>query len=232
MAKWKIDRTAIFLCLVFVLFLWDVAYFLGIRDPDRFPHPFVIFRMLGDVEFLRGFPSMLRHIIFSSALGGLIGVGVACLILRTGWLTHAAVQVLRLGLWLPLLVLFATPDPWALGIAAAMFCSCYHYLVATSVLRLEGQETRTHIARETTLQVLLISLISQTWLQYWNWFAFAATYQGLQGLGVFLILVGLLIFIQLIFRSDFNLVAERRSTVLKDLKSANWKWMCGFCCLP
>ena len=60
MTKWKIDRTTIFLCLVFILFLWDLVYFLGIRNPARFPHPFVIFRALGAVEFLRGFPAMLR----------------------------------------------------------------------------------------------------------------------------------------------------------------------------
>lgn len=229
MARWKTDRTAIFFCLVFVLFLWDVVYFLGIRDPDRFPHPFSVFRRFGDVEFLRGFSSMLRHVISCSVLGGLIGVGAACLVIRSGWLTQAAVQVLRLGLWLPFMILFATPDPWLLGIAAAMFCSCYHYLVAISVLGLEKQEIRTHVVRETTLQVLLISLISQIWLQYWNWFAFAATYQRVQGLGVFLILVGLIIFIQWIFRSDFNLLAERRGILLReDLKSANWKWMCGF----
>ena len=108
---------------------------------------------------------MLRHTIFSSVLGGLIGVGVAFLILRSSWLTQAALQVLRLGLWLPFLVCFATPDPWALGIAAAMFCSCYQYVVATSVLGLDGQEIRTLVAREITLQVLLISFISQIWLQ-------------------------------------------------------------------
>ena len=46
MAKWKIDRTAVFLLLVFVLFLWDLAFFLGIRDPARFPHPFMVLRFV------------------------------------------------------------------------------------------------------------------------------------------------------------------------------------------
>ena len=213
MARCKIDRTAIFLCLVFILFLWDLAYFLGFRNPERFPHPFVYFRTLGDVEFLRGFPAMLRHIIFSSVSGRLIGLGVACLIARSVQLTLATVSVLRLGLWLPFLVLFATPDPFVLGIAAAMFCSCYHYLVA----------------RETTLQVLLISLISQIWLQSWNWFLFVATNQLGAGFGVLVTLTALLIFIHWIFRSDFDVGARQYGTIInKVLTSTNWISVCEF----
>jgi ABC-type nitrate/sulfonate/bicarbonate transport system permease component len=116
-----------------------------------------------------------------------------------------------------------------LGIAAAVFCSCYYYLVGTSVLRLEGPEVRTFVARETTLQVLLFSLIAQFWLLYWKWFLFAATYQAPEGLGVFIVIVVLLMVIQWIFRFDFELVAEQHGSILyEDLKSPTLRWMGGF----
>jgi len=227
--KWKVDRVTVFLFIAVVSFLYDLTFYLGIRDTIRFPHPFVYFRSLGNIEYLRGFPGMLRNFIFSFVLGGLIGVGVGRLVLSSGRGTKTAIQVLSLGLWLPFLIIFATPDPRALGIAAAMFCSCYYYLVGTSVLRLEGPNLRTFVAGETTLQILLFSLISQIWLLYWKWFSFAATYQAPEGLGVFIVIVVLLMFIQWIFRIDFKLVAEQHRNILfEDLKSPTLRWMGGF----
>lgn len=228
MASWKSDRTAIFLCVIFLLFLWDLAYFLGVRNPDRFPHPFVIFGTLGDVEFLRGFPRMLRYMIFSSVSGGLIGIGVARLILPRVWLTQSTLRALRLGLWLPFLILFATPAAFALTFAAAMLCGCYHYLAAISILGLESRETRTYVAQEITLQILLFYLLSQIWLRYWNWLEFAATYQPATGLGALITLTALLFFINWIFRSNFDLTAERRGTILKHFHGETWKSACGF----
>src|SRR5438034_703454 len=85
----KIDRTKIFLCIVFFLYLWDVAYFVGLRNPVHFPHPFSLFRILGDVEFLRGFPAMLREVIFSFASGSLIGIALGAIVLHSPWLSEA-----------------------------------------------------------------------------------------------------------------------------------------------
>jgi ABC-type nitrate/sulfonate/bicarbonate transport system permease component len=115
-----------------------------------------------------------------------------------------------------------------LAIAAAILCSCYHYLVARSVLSLESGETRAYVAREITLQILLFHLLSQIWQRYWNWFEFAATYQPAKGLGVLITLIVLLFFINWIFRSNFDLTAERCGIILKRFHSETWKSACGF----
>ena len=73
MKRWNVDRVAVFLFVVVLSFLYDLAFYLGIRDTARFPHPFVYFRSLGDIEYLRGFPWMLRQVMFSLVAGGLLG---------------------------------------------------------------------------------------------------------------------------------------------------------------
>ena len=221
---WKIDRTTIFLYIVLFLFFWDLAFILGIRDPDRFPHPFRIFRLLGVSDFVRPFLTMIRDVIFSCGSGGIIGLGIGSLIVRNSALTHSALRTLRLGLWFPFMVLFATPDPFILNFVAVMLCSCYHYLVARCIFGLEGHETRVHVAREAILQALLISLLSQIWTGYWKWFEFAALYQPATGWGAFIALLGLLFFINWVFRSNFDLIAVRRGIILNnDSNNASWK---------
>jgi ABC-type nitrate/sulfonate/bicarbonate transport system permease component len=226
--KWKIDRTTIFLCLVFILFLWDLAYFLGIRDPTRFPHPFVIFKALGDVEFLRGLPGMLRQIIFSLVSGWVLGVAIGSLVLYNSWLSEATIRFLRIGLWLPFLVIFAVPETFWLGIAAVTLCSCYHFLAGRSLLGLQGNELRRYVAREATLQALFISLISQIWVQRWMWFIFAWPRNPAMGFGVLAVLVVFLGFVNWVFRSNFDVIAEMGSTVLsKELSGAGWQSFLG-----
>jgi ABC-type nitrate/sulfonate/bicarbonate transport system permease component len=226
--KWKIDRTTIFLCLVFILFLWDLAYFLGIRNPARFPHPFVIFRTLGDIEFLRGLPGMLRQIIFSLVSGWVLGVAIGSLVLYNSWLSEATIRFLRIGLWLPFLVIFAVPETFWLGIAAVTLCSCYHFLAGRSLLGLQGNELRRYVAREATLQALFISLISQIWVQRWMWFIFAWPRNPAMGFGVLAVLVVFLGFVNWVFRSNFDVIAEKGSTVLsKELSGAGWQSFLG-----
>ena len=98
-----------------------------------------------------------------------------------------------------------------------------------SVLGLEGQKLQTYVARETILQVLLFSLIAQIWLLYWRWFVFVGTYQLAFGLGVLLAFTVLLIFINWIFQSDFDLAARQCGIVLdKDVESTSWSSVPGF----
>jgi hypothetical protein len=111
---------------------------------------------------------MLRHTIFFTVSGGLIGVGVACLILRSVWLTQTALRALRLGLWLPTLILFVTPDVFALGIATAILCGCYYYLAATSFLFLP-------LSNISLIVLWLFSWVAVGWilpaprfLDYWH----------------------------------------------------------------
>src|ERR1051326_4932434 len=104
MAKVRVDRTSIFLGVVVVLFFWDLIYFLGITDPAHFPHPFRIFRLIGDFELFRGFRTMLRQIIIMFVPGFLIGAAVGHFMIPSSR-SHALLRFLRLGLWLPFLLM-------------------------------------------------------------------------------------------------------------------------------
>jgi hypothetical protein len=138
--KWNVDRVTIFFFIVVVSFLYDLTFYLGIRDTARFPHPFVYFRLLGDIEYLRGFPGMLRQAMFSLVVGGLLGWAIGFVILKSGWLSRATIRFLRIAMWFPFLLLFAVPATFMLGIASAMLATIYHYLTARLFLEFSSRE--------------------------------------------------------------------------------------------
>jgi len=224
MIKLSLDRTSIFLYLVLFLFLWDLAYVVGLRDPQRFPHPFVPFGQFSNPQVLRGFARVfLRQIIFASVAGGIIGVAIGFVVLKSTRLTHAALNSLRQGLWLPFFLLFATRDPFTASIAAVALCTSYHYLAAVCFLGLSHRELRTYVGREAILQAFFIALLSQIWWRGWVWFEFAALNQLEAGMGVFIILLVLLCSVNWIFRSGFALTAARREAIIeKELDNASW----------
>jgi ABC-type nitrate/sulfonate/bicarbonate transport system permease component len=157
---------------------------------------------------------MLRQIIFSVASGGVIGVAIASLVLYSSWLTQATVRFLRIGLWLPFLIIFAVPATFSLSITAVTLCNCYHYLAARSLLRLERYEALTYSLREGVLQGLFISLISQIWLQRWLWFGFwAPVMKPPAGFGVLTVVMVLIAFVNWIFRSSLEVTAKTRATI-------------------
>ncbi len=225
----KIDRTKIFLCIVFFLYLWDVAYFVGLRNPVRFPHPFSLFRILGDVEFLRGFPATLREVIFSFASGSLIGIALGAIVLHSPWLSEAIRRFLRITLWFPLIIIFAGPSPFILGIMAVMLCACYYYVAGRSSLGLEPFHALTYAAREALLQALLISLIGQLWIPHWQWFNFTVFMKIGPGIEAFATLIGLIGFINWCFRSNFELTANRRAAIRR--QEIDGKQALGLNCL-
>lgn len=169
MKRWKVDRISVFLFIAVVSFLYDLTAYIGVRDTARFPHPFVYFRSFGDIEALRGFPGMLRQALFSLVAGGLIGWAVGLLILRKEWLMRATIRFLRIAMWFPFLVVLAVPYTFQLGIAAALLAAIYHYLSARSILAMPEHDAFPYIAGEVTLQAFFFSLISQIWVQRWNW---------------------------------------------------------------
>jgi hypothetical protein len=171
---------------------------------------------------------MLREIIFYVVSGGVIGIAIGSLVLRNSRLTLAVLRFLRLGLWLPFLIIFAVREDFILGILAVMLCTVYHYLAARFLLSLQGREIWRHVGREAILQAFFISLISQIPAGYWKWFEFAAMFQPAIGLRVLLMLLIFLFFINWIFRSNFDLAARARATILtRELNSATWCSLCG-----
>ena len=225
----KIDRTTISISIVFFLYLCDVAYFLGIRNPNRFPHPFVVFRILGDIEILRGFTNMLREVIFYFATGGVIGVALGALVLRSAALTEALLQFLRVALWYPVLFIFLATAPFLSGLAAVILCSCYHYIAARSLLSLGFREAWTDAAREAMLQALLVSLISQLYVEHWRWFGFSILHKPGMGFGVFATLAALVTFINWCFRYDFVIGENQHATIqIKEIESSCWRCIIEF----
>ncbi|HET8669434.1 MAG TPA: hypothetical protein VFM05_02055 [Candidatus Saccharimonadales bacterium] len=210
----KIDRTRIFLAVVLLLYLWDVAFFVGLRNPDHVPHPFSLFRTLGDIEVLRGFPAMLREVIFSFASGSLIGIAIGALVLYSSSLSALIRSLLRILLWLPLIVIFAVPAPLVMGIIAVALCACYYYIAARSSLGLRLSDAWIYTAREALLQALLVCLLSQLWVSHWQWSSFTTFMKVGPGFKVFATLVGLMGFINWCFRSDFQLMANTHAAIL------------------
>ena len=229
MAKVRIDRTSIFLGVVVVLFLWDLIYILRIADPAHFPHPFRIFRLIGDFELFRGFRTMLRQIILVTVPGSLIGIAFANRILVSRGLTEATLRFLRLGIWVPFFLLFTISTYtviWA--VAAAVLCSCYFYLVARRLLAFRGHDVVSYVGRETILQMLFFSLLADLWLGTWKWFAFVSTYETSMGLQVLATIVIFLGFIYWIFRSKFESMASARGIVLRqETDTSNWSSLAG-----
>jgi ABC-type nitrate/sulfonate/bicarbonate transport system permease component len=210
----KIDRTGIVLAFVLLLYLWDVAFFVGLRNPDRVPHPFSLFRTLGDIEVLRGFPAMLREVIFSFASGSLIGIAIGALVLYNSSLSALIRSLLRILLWFPLIVIFAVPAPLVIGIIAVVLCTCYYYIAARSSLRLKPSDAWIYSAREALSQALLVCLLSQLWVSHWQWSTSTMFMKVGPGFQVFAALVGLMGFINWCFRSDFQLIANTHAAIL------------------
>ena len=215
MKKWNVDRVTIFFFIVVVSFLYDLAFYLGIRDTARFPHPFVYFRSLGDIEYLRGFPGMLRQAMFSLVAGGLLGWAIGFVILKSGWLSRATILFLRIAMWFPFLLLFAVPATFMLGIAAAMLAGIYHYLTARLFLEFSSREAFGRAAGEVTLQILLFTLIAQIWVRRWDWPILPMTLGTTMGLTVLGLILCLAFLLNWIFRRSFQTGCDLHAIVRK-----------------
>jgi ABC-type nitrate/sulfonate/bicarbonate transport system permease component len=215
MRKWRFDRTTIFFAVVVVLFLWDLVYFLGITDNDHLPHPFRIFRLIGDSDLFRGFRGMLRQMIFLALPGSVIGIAFGHSILFKRRVTDVMLRFLRLAIWLPFLLLFTLPSEmtfWA--VAAAVFFSCYNYLVARALLDFQGRHIAIYVGRNTILEVFFF--LQLDWLPFPFWQPLSL---GLQALAMVVVFVAL---INWVFHSNFEASAHARGIVLeKQLNRAN-----------
>lgn len=228
MARRRFDRTSIFFGIVGLLFIWDLIYFLGITDPTHLPHPFRLFNLFSDSELFRGFRTMVRQIIFLFVPAGIVGMAAGCLIELNSSLTNVLLRFFRIGLWLPFFMIFALPDKFALGLAAVMLCSCYHYLIARFYLELQGYAALTYVGRETFLQAWLISLISQIWGGPWKWYEFSARFAPSDGFTCLAMLIVLSFLVNWFFRSNFDLTAQRRKIILaREFDNANWNTLRG-----
>jgi ABC-type nitrate/sulfonate/bicarbonate transport system permease component len=125
-------------------------------------------------------------------------------------LTDATIVFLRIAMWIPFLVVFATPDPFTLGIAAAMLAAIYYYLKARSFLDFSNGESFAYAAQGGTFQTLFFTLIAQIWTTRWQWTMFAAIFDCKVGLAVFGSILGLVYLISWFFRANFLVECDRR----------------------
>jgi len=226
MTKLRIDRTSIFLGIVALLFFWDLIYILGIASPAQFPHPFRIFRLIGDSELFRGFRTMLRHIILMFVPGFVIGDAVGHFLVPHSR-AYALLRFLRLGLWLPFLLMIVLP--WfTVGILAVVLCSLYYSVAARMYLNLDGFEFLRYVGREALLQASFFCLFAQIWYGSWKWFEFPARLNAPEGWKVLAMLIALVFSINWFFRSNFTLTAQNREILLThQLSDNNFKSLSG-----
>jgi hypothetical protein len=201
--RWKVDRVTIFFFIAVLSFLYDLALYLGIRDTARFPHPFVYFRSLGDIDYLRGFPGMLRQVMFSLVAGSLLVWPIGVVILKSAWLSQATIRFLRIAMWFPFLVVFAVPNTFMLGIAAAMLAALYYYLTARSLLEFSKGAAERYAFGESTLQTLFFILIAQIWVRQWDWPIFWMISDAMRAFTVCALIVALVLLINWTFRRKF-----------------------------
>jgi ABC-type nitrate/sulfonate/bicarbonate transport system permease component len=216
----KIDRARIFLALMLFLYLWDVAYFVGVRNPRRLPHPFSLFRTIADIEVLRGFSAMLRELIFSFVSGALIGIALGALILYSSSVSRMIRPFLRIFLWFPLLMIFAVSEHLLMSIIAVTLCACYYYIAARSSFYPQSFDPFNYAAREALLQALLVSLIGQLFISHWQWFTFTWFMKTGPGFQAFAVLVGFIATVNWCFKSNFPIIADSHAAIInQELKS-------------
>ncbi|MBI4487781.1 MAG: hypothetical protein HY694_01730 [Deltaproteobacteria bacterium] len=237
------------LAIVGLLVLWELLYYQGLIDSLRFSHPFAILQILGDSAFLQGLGVLLAQVGLTSLLGGLVGLALGSLIIRSAWLTQTSIRVLRFGLWVPFLVLWVDPifstfqqRNSAAGIAqvvtaivfllipAVALSTCYDYLTVRFLLARDWRDTRSYVLRDSTLQALLISLLAQMSLSPYRWDWFEVT--GPRGVAVayaaLIVLIVLLFLLDKVFRASFDSAAEVRGAIITtEVASRSWSSLWG-----
>lgn len=172
--------------ILLFLGLWEICYYTGLIDPNRFSHPKAVIQTLLNNAFLEGFGLMAVQLTFASLVGGGIGVAIGSVMIRSDRLAQAAIRFLRIGMWLPFLISWAIPISssawrnwfvpitvaWIESVNAVVFAACYHYLNGRFILGLEWGEAKQEVIRGSILQALFICLISQVWVGPYGWMFF------------------------------------------------------------
>lgn len=160
---------------------------------------------------------MLRQVMFSLVGGGLLGWGLSLAILKSAWLTQAMIRFLRIGMWIPFLVVVAIHDTFRLGIAASALAAIHHNLVVRSCLGFSTREAFPIAAGEVVFQALFFSFLGQVWSQRWNWMIFGLYGNPITGIMIFGVVVALVWFINVTFRRSFLAWCETSKRVRESL---------------
>lgn len=182
------------------------------------------------MSYLTGFAFMLLQIMAIGSCGLWLGIKLGRLIGSQHWLGESAVQILRIGIWLPFLIYWPLPtwpprdgyqyDPifwaWFMCLIVAVLSGSYAYLTTTVSADMAWKDARPYAMRMSTLYVLFISLISQQWIfpHGWNWFS-------LQGNGDFaklsmsiILIMIIVVVVERLWKSSFTENARITGTIL------------------
>ena len=150
-----------------------------------------------DPKFYLHFIIFLVLTALLAAVGGNNGIVLGRLIRRSDWLTRSTVRLLRLGMWLPIFLLWSYPlsflhEPGifkllpfrahllasmiagSLATMTVLFASCYDYLVRRRLSPSHSSHHRLHLHRDIFLLALLACLLWQNsygngWPFRWIW---------------------------------------------------------------
>lgn len=224
------------------LFVWELLYLLGLLSPRVLSHPVGILRTFGDWEFLIRLTGIAIVFTVAFALGGVAGLGLGAVVLRSTWIAAGAHRFLRLGRWFPLFTAWALPiwpletgrelAPFfltlAVGVVTVALSISFCYLEAAGSDGLTRGERWLLLLQSAVAQALLVSLLGQMWMSRWEWL-FTTQDAGIER-GYALVLFLMVVISLVESRCGLGLSEPpgwQRGVILKQLREASWRSMLG-----
>ncbi len=207
-------------------------------------------QILLDPLFLRGFGLFMVEVTVVSAVGGGIGATLAELALRTQWVTDSTIRFLRLGMWLPLFGVWATPI-WRIGwskelslpdwaelvsgvgipiVPTTLLAACYYHLTARYTLQLDRRSAVVPVIRLVVLHVLFVAFVAQLYFhaEGWRWFPYSGYDLWARAAATALLLVGFLLVLVWGSSSGFEKTSKMKGlAAFRQIRASNWKSFLG-----
>jgi hypothetical protein len=147
--RWKIFLIAILSLAIANLFMYN-------------PSP--------EVTFVVDFLTFVLLFGLNALVGGMLGRALASVSEKYVKNCKPIVGLLRLGLWLPVLVMWAVPLESLLGVLSVAMAAGYYHLSLRNLLFLDLRQAKSVATAETILHALLITLLIQVLQSEFGWF--------------------------------------------------------------
>jgi hypothetical protein len=176
-----------------------------------------------ELKVITGFIALVIHFGLVALLGRMLGTALAFVIEKFVRNTNATANALRLGIWIPVIGMWAVPVPLVslLATLAVTAATCYYHLTVRSLLFLDPQQTKSLVTAETILHALLITLLIQLLEPGFGWFAVYESYGLLKALGTLIFVLFTLYVVSTTMRSNFIVTAEVHSKIAEEFVSTD-----------
>lgn len=178
--------------------------------------------------------SFLWVFVCISASGGTLGFLLATMCLQTGWSSRVIRRFSRIGMWVPLLILWPLPvwfhatsensiKIWTLGIGiiSVTVSMVYYYLSIVPIADSIGNRTREHILRKFLVQSLFVSLILHVRVSPVAWFPSPGVTAIPDGYTVLLLIVFVSLVLELKLGSEPDKLSRDGTEIIRhNLKDA------------